>query len=142
MATFKIAHIKEQGTNVIIVPLTPSFGKRDDAARQHIIDLLQDAAVQASLRGRVIPMWQERDAAHYVAPPDWIPFFKTLKWKIVMRNLNRELDCPLADALGVNPNLDGTEGMGMFEKLGTWLIKTLKDTMAAISANPGGRGRR
>lgn len=139
MTPFKISHVKEQGVNVIIAPLAPSFGALDAAARQEIIDLLQAAAVAAELRGLVVPLWRENKTVQFVAPAEWVPFFKTLKWVIVMRNLNRELSCPEADARGVNPHLTGTEGLGIFEKLGLLVFNTARDMMQSIA---GGSGKR
>lgn len=102
MATFKIAHIKEQGVNVIIVPLATSFGDRAERDRIEIIELLQAAATEAQLRGKVVPMWQEERGYKFIAPPEWQPYFRTVKWKDVLNNLNREIACQEVDRLGVN----------------------------------------
>ena len=104
MATFRIAHIKEQGVNVIIVPLGAAFGALTEDGRQHIIVALEAAALAAEYRGRVVPMWLERQRARSIAPPEWVVFFSTLKWRDVVKNLNRELHCPQADGLGLEPD--------------------------------------
>lgn len=136
MPSFKIAHVKEQGVNVIIVPLSPRFSDCTEDQRASVIAAFQTAAEAATLRGRIVPMWRSGGSqVRFIAPPDWASFFERLKWKVVMRNLNRELDCPAAEALGLNPALTGKEGMGMFEALGQWLIDTAKGLMEAIAAS-------
>lgn len=134
MSPFKIAHIKEQGVNVIIVPLASRYGKLSVEEKDALIQHFQNAATAMQWSGRVVPMWMEGKGIRFIAPPEWYEFFRTLKWKVLMRNLNRELVCPEAEAAGVNPMLTGKEGMGMFEKLGQWLIDTAKGLMDAVAA--------
>jgi len=83
-------------------PLANSFGDRAESDRIKIIELLQAAAVEAQLRGKVVPMWQEERGYKFIAPTEWQPYFRKLKWKDVLHNLNRELVCDEADRMGVN----------------------------------------
>lgn len=90
---FKIAHIREQGVDLIIVPLSSSFGQQSDADQQDAIDALQACASNAGLAGTVVPAWQQGGRVHFIAPSSWHPFFKSISWAFIQRNVNRELTC-------------------------------------------------
>jgi hypothetical protein len=94
MSTFKVAHIKEQGENLIIILLNPSFGNKLESEQQHIRDTLQMCATDAGLAGTAIPVWE--DAARrmcYFAPKPWHPFFGSIDMAYIVANINRTLTC-------------------------------------------------
>jgi hypothetical protein len=93
MALYKIAHIREQGVNMIIIPLDPSFGNKSKKQQNEIIDALQDCASSAGLAGTVVPVWQTGSNHGFIAPPKWHPFFKTLSWEAILAGINKELTC-------------------------------------------------
>lgn len=93
MATFKIAHIRQQGVDLIVVPLEPSFGHKSDHEQSEIIASLQVCATSAGLAGKVVPVWREGSGHRFIAPPNWHPFFKSFGWNDVMGNINKELTC-------------------------------------------------
>jgi hypothetical protein len=95
---FKIAHIKQDDVNLIIVPLAPAFGELAANEKDQIITLLQDCSVAAQLRGRVVPVWDGGGRMHFIAPPEWHNFFRTLKLRTVRAHLNREIDFDAAPA--------------------------------------------
>jgi len=116
MPTFKISHIKDHGVNVIIIPLAPVFGELDHDEKVRVIGLLEEAAIAAQLRGKVVPMWKEAAGYKFIAPYEWQDYFKkAFKWKHMMKNLNRELTCDLVDQCGLNPNFElsrAAQGLG------------------------------
>lgn len=91
-STLKIAHIREQGVDLIIVPMDRAFGQRPKADQQMIIAELQDRSIAARLAGGVVPVW---DCGHgqmgFMAPQGWHPFFQSINLSWVYANLNREL---------------------------------------------------
>ncbi len=94
MAKYKIAHIKEQGIDLIIAPLDSSFGHRTSAEQQDFIDVLQICATSAGLAGAVVPIWKSGNTVKFIAPPNWHPFFKSPGiYQRVISNINRELTC-------------------------------------------------
>jgi len=93
MAKFKIAHIREQGIDLIIVPLESSFGNKTQREQSEIIASLQVCASSAGLAGTVVPVWREGNSHKFIAPPNWHPFFKSLGWNQIMANINKELTC-------------------------------------------------
>ncbi len=139
LATFKIAHIKEQGINIIIIPMATSFGDRSESDRFEIIELLQAAAVSAQLRGKVVPMWQEERGYKFIAPPEWQPYFRTVKWKDLKKNLNRELTCDDADRRGVNPNFTLSTESGRWTPAGVaTLLRTCWNHLVRVAARTFG----
>jgi hypothetical protein len=93
MGLYKIAHIRKQGIDLIIVPLDSSFGNKSEADQHEIISGLQACASSAGLAGAVVPIWRDGNGHRFIAPPNWHPFFKTFSWNDVMRNINKELTC-------------------------------------------------
>ena len=93
MSQWKIAHIREQGVDLIIVPLEPSFGRKSSADQHGIIDGLQQCSISAGLAGTVVPVWREGSGHRFVAQPNWHPFFKSLSWNAILGNLNKTLTC-------------------------------------------------
>jgi hypothetical protein len=93
MAKFKIAHIRQQGIDLIIVPLESSFGHKSDQDQSETIASLQLYARSAGLAGTVVPIWREGGGHRFIAPPNWHAFFKSLGWNDVMANINKELTC-------------------------------------------------
>ncbi|NHQ83189.1 hypothetical protein HA051_16615 [Chromobacterium vaccinii] len=93
MSTFKVAHIREQGIDLIITPLNSSFGRQTDQEQQDVIATLQMCASSAGLKGTVVPAWQEGGRVRFIAPTRWHPFFKSINWNYIVQNINRELTC-------------------------------------------------
>ena len=92
MPRFKIAHIKEQGVDLIVVPLDRSFGLKSNDNQRGAIAELQVRSHRAGLRGRVVPVWDGGSARMtFIAPPNWHAFFKSVDLSWVAANLNREL---------------------------------------------------
>ena len=93
MSTYKVAHIREQGVDLIIIPLDSSFGYKSSSDQNDIIDALQACAANAGLAGGVVPVWLSGSTRHWICPPNWNPFFETFDWDDLMLNLNIELTC-------------------------------------------------
>jgi hypothetical protein len=90
---FKVAHIKEQGVNLIIVPLDSSFDHKPESDQHETIEALQVCATSAGLAGGVVPVWRSGNSMKFIAPPKWHAFFKSIHWDFVMVNINKELTC-------------------------------------------------
>ena len=93
MNKFKIAHIRQQGVDLVIVPLESSFGHKSNQDQLDAIASLQLYARSAGLAGTVIPIWREGAGQRFIAPPNWHSFFKTFGWNDVMANINKDLTC-------------------------------------------------
>lgn len=93
MSKYKIAHVKEQGQQMIIIPLDSSFHHKTSDQQSSIRNTLQSCASSAGLAGTVVLVWQNSGRMHFIAPQPWHPFFRTLSWNAVISNLNKELTC-------------------------------------------------
>ena len=92
MPQLKVAHLREQGADMIIVPLERSFGSRSPFDQHETIDEIQSRAQSAGLRGTVVPVWDNGGGRMaFIAPNGWLPFFRSIGLSFVFRNLNREL---------------------------------------------------
>jgi hypothetical protein len=91
MPRYKIAHVHEQGNDLIIIPLESSFGYRSQNDQHAEIGEFQMRANAAGLRGTVVPVWDSAGRMAFIARRDWHPFFASIDLAWVGRNLNREL---------------------------------------------------
>ncbi len=93
MASYRIAHIREQGVDLIIVPLDSAFGYKSQREQNEIIGSLQLCARAAGLGGTVVPVWREGNSHRFVAPSSWHSFFKSLSYQAIVNSLNKDLTC-------------------------------------------------
>jgi len=91
MNSLKIAHISEQGQDIIIVPLDETFGYRPLDERKATLQGIQAAAREQGIAGTVVPVWPKDNAMKFIAPKPWHPFFQKVTWDWLIGNLNREL---------------------------------------------------
>ena len=93
MSKYKIAHLREQGQDMIIIPLDKNFEYKTNNEQSEIVDSLQSYATSAGLAGTIVPVWLHGPQMKFIAPRPWHPFFKSLTWNAVISNLNKELTC-------------------------------------------------
>jgi hypothetical protein len=93
MADYQVAHLREQGQDLIIVPVEARFGGLSEARQLAEVNSLQHCASIAGLAGTVCPVWQSGARFYFRAPRAWQPFFRSIDWDFVMANINRKLSC-------------------------------------------------
>jgi hypothetical protein len=59
MPSIKVAHIREQNANFVIVPMSPAFGNLTKQQKLLEMEQIQFRAVSASLSGAVVPVWEQ-----------------------------------------------------------------------------------
>lgn len=92
--SFDIAHIREQGIDPIIMPLSDSFGKLSTAKQRQAWFALQVCAAGANLKGTVVPVWVTSSGDFgFFAPKKWHPFFLSIDIYWVEARINRRLTC-------------------------------------------------
>lgn len=94
MATFQVAHLREQGQDIIIVLVDRSFGYKSSTEQNQICAGIQACAASAGLAGTVVPVWDNGGGRMaFLAPQPWVPFFQSMTLANVAANINRELTC-------------------------------------------------
>lgn len=93
MTTYKIAHIHEQGQDLIIIPLSNQFEQTAEEEKARLAVYLQGCSSSAGLRGHVVLVWPAGSQMKFLAPPPWHPFIRSLTLPAIYRMLNRELHC-------------------------------------------------
>ena len=102
LATFKIAHIREQGVDLIIVPMGRAFGSVAVSDQQAVVAELQAQSMAAKLAGTVVPVWDcDGGEMGFIASQNWHPFFLSINLRWVLAHLNRELHFSPGDRLAV-----------------------------------------
>ncbi|MDM8356380.1 hypothetical protein [Pandoraea communis] len=92
MPRFKVAHIREQGVDLIIIPLDSAYGHRTSSDQNDVIAELQRHATSAGLAGQVVPVWDSGGGRmSFIAPRNWHRFFASLNLSLVQSNLNKEI---------------------------------------------------
>ena len=89
MARYNVAHIHEQGIDLIIIPLKSSFGMQGEAIQLQTINELQIRANNAWLKGTVIPVWNSVARIAFIAPHNRHSFFGNIILFFVAANINR-----------------------------------------------------
>lgn len=92
MPSFDIAHVREQGIDLIIVPLRRDFGLQPEDEQEAAMIELQARAESAGLAGTVVPVWDNGGGRMaFRAPSNYHPFFKSISLGWVRARLNRKL---------------------------------------------------
>lgn len=91
MPTFNIAHLREQGDDVVIIPLEDSFDYRSDQDRHNARLEFQARSANAGLRGDVVLVWNSGGRMKFIAPPNWLSFFQGASMDWVQANVNKTL---------------------------------------------------
>jgi len=91
MPQFEVAHVREQGVDLIIIPLQSSFGSKSTSDQNQIAAELQLRSRSAGLRGTVVPVWDSGGGMRFLAPQGFHPFFRSISIDFVARNINRKL---------------------------------------------------
>ncbi|MGI2870794.1 hypothetical protein ACRTC8_18405 [Vibrio cholerae] len=91
--TYEVAHIREQGQNMIIIPVNPTVNSYSQARLNELKQNLQYYANDAGLAGEVCLVWQTGNTFHFLAPTQWQAFFRSINMRFVAMNINKKLTC-------------------------------------------------
>ena len=87
MPQLRVAHVREQGQDMIIIPLDADFGRRPSGEQQEAIAEFQARSRAAGMRGTVVPVWN----GGFIAPRPWHPFFRTFSVQRAYASCNKIL---------------------------------------------------
>jgi len=92
MPSLAVAHVREQGVDLIIAPLATDFGRKDPETQRAVIAELQLRSRSAGLAGTVVPVWDGGGGRMaFIAPRPWHLFFSSLDLGTVRACVNRVL---------------------------------------------------
>ena len=91
--TFEVAHIREQGQDMVIVPVASVVGSKSLQKQNEIKDSLQMYAADAGLAGVVCLVWNSGNKFSFLAPFQWHGFFRSINMRFVSVNINKRLVC-------------------------------------------------
>ena len=91
MTRIKVAHIREQGQDMLLFPLDGGVHQKPDSEKQHILDDLEDSAHAAGLGGTAAILWDHGGRTYSFGPRQWAPFLRSISTRWVLRNVNREI---------------------------------------------------
>lgn len=89
--TYEVAHIREQGQDIIIIPVSKSVNSMSNAKQNELRDSLQYYASDAGLAGKVCLVWECGRRFNFLAPQPWRPFFSNMSMQFVAININKKL---------------------------------------------------
>jgi hypothetical protein len=91
MPTYKVAHINQQGQNLIIFPLDPTFGQLTALEQQSDLTMLGLRAYAAGLRGLPVAVWEADGQTRFRGPERWRAFLESINLEFVWANVNKEI---------------------------------------------------
>jgi hypothetical protein len=90
MPKYKVAHISQQGQDLIIFPLEAKFGQMSGSEQDRQLSIFSYRANKAGLRGTAVAVWDAGGGqAAFRGPPQCCAHLSRLNFKFVMANLNR-----------------------------------------------------
>lgn len=91
--TYEVAHIHEQGQDLIIVVMSNTFSTASNQEQDVVHNTIQNCATSAGLIGTVCLVWEQGTTFYFRAPDKWSQFFKSINMAFVLTNINRKLAC-------------------------------------------------
>lgn len=92
MPSLKVAHIHEQGQDMIIFPLDQRFGRLPQDEQQKELAGLGMRANAAGLRGHAVAVWDAGGGRMgFMGPTQWHAFLRSIHLRWVLANLNKEI---------------------------------------------------
>lgn len=89
----RVAHIRERGVDLIIVPFDKGFGDKPRDEQLKAREAVQTAATQSNLSGTIVPVWNKGDGRMgFIAAENYHSILSNMTLEFVRANLNRELD--------------------------------------------------
>lgn len=92
MPTYKVAHLHEQGQDMIIFPLDARFCHLNESEQNDELSILNFGANRAGLRGAAVAVWDAGSRRMgFLGPDQWHPYLRSINLHFVMANLNKEI---------------------------------------------------
>ncbi len=93
---YPVAHINQQGSDLIIVPVSSSVNSKSSSQQSELKKSFQYHANSAGLNGSVCLVWEHGRRFFFFAPNHWHGFLKSIDMSFVTSNINQEITCKSA----------------------------------------------
>lgn len=93
MTEYKIAHVQEEGNDIIFVPLDCDFAQKPNEEKQEVVRSLQLFARCNGMAGQVVPVWASGPSFSFIAPLELTVYLRGLSWDFITGNINKTLAC-------------------------------------------------
>lgn len=89
MPRYEVAHIREQGQDIILIALDESFGRQSEADRQAALLEFTMRCRAAGLRGHVAILWPVGAQTHFIGPQNWHRYLESINLAYAISQRNR-----------------------------------------------------
>lgn len=90
---FEVAHVREQGQDMIVFALDRSFVYKTQQQQQQVMYYLQRCASSARLGGTVVILWEADGRTNSIGPRQWADFLRSIDMMWHAKNVNKTLNC-------------------------------------------------
>ena len=92
MPKYQVAHIHEQGQDMIIFPLDAEFSRKAESDQDQELSSLEFRANNAGLRGAAVAVWDAGGGRMgFRGPTQWHPYLRSINLQFVRTHLNKEI---------------------------------------------------
>ncbi|MBP8286408.1 MAG: hypothetical protein KAX57_06165 [Rhodoferax sp.] len=91
--TYRIAHTRQQDTNMVFVVTNSSFFNADNNAKERMWTAMRSCAKSARLAGDVVMVASVNGGFRFYGPKGWISYLSNLDMAWVNARLNKKLTC-------------------------------------------------
>ncbi len=91
--TYKIAHTKSGGTNMVLVSVSSSFFRESQNTQQKWFTGFEQCSRSANLAGQVIVVANSSGTFKFYGPKTWHKFMRTIDMDWVNARINKNLTC-------------------------------------------------
>ena len=91
--TYKIAHTRQQDTNMVFVVTGSGFFNADSNAKERMWTAMRTCAKAANLAGDVVMVANINGGFKFYGPKSWANYLKNLDMTWVNARLNKKLTC-------------------------------------------------
>ena len=91
--TYKIAHVNHQGSNMVLVSISPQFFRGSSADQNRWYTGIQQCARSANLAGQTLLVTNDNGRYRYFGPNAWHNFMNTIDLNWFNARINKNLTC-------------------------------------------------
>jgi hypothetical protein len=91
MPSIPVAHLHEQGQDMVIVIMDKGFAGAPPQRQEATISQLQALAKLNGLKGTIAMVWDEGGRMNYLVPQPWHDFFRSITLDDIRARINAEI---------------------------------------------------